>query len=247
MKNFSETTMRVDASKTDIKFNLSLTGILEIMEDAQTIHTGEMKVDAPTLKKYDNAFWVITRNYIHINRLPHFEENLIVGTYPLKPTVIRSERQNYINDADGNNLISGKTEWCALDCDSRKIRTFNSLKTYPRDLQHKTERILSSFPALPNFTPDESDFVYSRLIRTTDLDFNLHVNNVKYANYIIDCFPSSFWMQNSVTDIKIDYLNECKEAETMKLYARQTDNVLFVCGKTEDKTIFSAAAVLKRN
>ena len=69
MKNFFETTMRVDASRTDLRFNISLAGILELMEDAQTIHTGEMKVDAPSFRKNDGAFWVITRSFLHINRL----------------------------------------------------------------------------------------------------------------------------------------------------------------------------------
>lgn len=245
MKNFFETAIRVDTSKTDLQFNLSVVGILEIMQDVQTMHTGEMKVDAPNLRKTDNAFWVITRNYIHVNRLPHWEETVIAGTYPLKPTALRSERQNYINDEEGNLLISGKTEWCTLDCNTRKIRPVNTITCYPMHMEHKTERILNSFPNLAPIGFDESHLSYSRIMRTSDLDFNRHVNNVKYASFIADCFPSEFWENNSITDIKLDYLNECKEGETLNIYALQKDNVLRFAGKTADKTVFTAAIVLK--
>lgn len=245
MKNFFETTMRIDASKTDLQFRLSIAGMLEIMEDVQTLHTDDMKVDAPNLRKTDNAFWVITRNYIHVNRLPRWEENVVVGTYPLKPTALRSERQNYINDAEGNVLISGKTEWCALDCDTRKIRPVNTITCYPTYMEHKTNRILNSFPNIAPVEFGESNLAYSRIMRASDLDFNHHVNNVKYANFIVDCFPSEFWENNSFTDIKLDYINECKEGETLYMYALQKDNVLRFAGKTSDKTIFAAAIVLK--
>ena len=49
MNNYFETEARVDASRTDTLFRLSLLGMLELIEDAETMHTEEMKVDAPTL------------------------------------------------------------------------------------------------------------------------------------------------------------------------------------------------------
>ena len=70
MNNYFETEARVDASRTDTLFRLSLLGMLELIEDAETMHTEEMKVDAPTLYREDGAFWVITRNFLHIERVP---------------------------------------------------------------------------------------------------------------------------------------------------------------------------------
>ena len=245
MKNFFETTMRVDASRTDLRFNISLAGILELIEDAQTIHTGEMKVDAPSFRKNDGAFWVITRTFLHINRLPVWEENVTVGTYPLKPTAIRSERQNYIADANGNMLITGKNEWCALDCVTRKIRPVNTLKSYPHELEHKTERLYTAFPPVSAPEPDDADFVYERRMRVSDLDFNRHVNNVKYTAFIIDCFPASFWEDKTPSDVRIDYLNECREGETLRMYARARDNVLRFTGRTDDRIIFKSVIILK--
>ncbi len=245
MENFFETRMRVDASRINLKFRLSIAGILELMEDAQTIHTDEMHVDAPTFKKNDNAFWVITRTFLHINRLPGWEEPVVVGTYPLKPMAIRSERQNYIKDLDGNILISGKNEWCALDGDTRKLRPMSTLKSYPHDMVHKTEKIYTSFPTVKDIQLSDDDLIYEQIMRTSYLDFNHHVNNVKYAYLIVDCFPSSFWESCEITDIRIDYINECKESEKMQMYAKKEDNVIKFCGKTAEKTIFTAMIIVK--
>lgn len=246
MKNYFETTMRVDASKTDLRFDLSIAGILELLEDVQTRHTDEMKVDAPNMRANDNAFWVITRNYIHIDRMPHWEETVVVGTYPLKPSAIRSERQNYIDDLQGNNLISCKTEWCALDLTTRKLRPVSTITSYPKELVHKTEKRYLSFPATPNVALTCDDFVYSRPMRVTDLDFNMHVNNVRYANYIVDCYPSDFWLSHDVTDIRIDYISECREGELLHMYAKISENTLRFEGKTDDRTIFTAIIIFKQ-
>ena len=112
MNNYFETEARVDASRTDTMFRLSFLGMLELIEDAETMHTGEMNVDAPTLYRKDEAFWVITRNFLHIERAPVWEEKLVVGTYPLPPSLMRCERQNYIKDEKGNLLVTSKTELC---------------------------------------------------------------------------------------------------------------------------------------
>lgn len=250
MKNYFETEARVDASKTDTVFKLSFLGMLELIEDVETMHTGEMKVDAPTLYKKDQAFWVITRNFLHIERAPVWEEKLVVGTYPLQPSLMRCERQNYIKDCRGNLLVTSKTEWCVLDAKTRKLRPVSSLTCYPKDLEHKKERFLTSTLSAKEPEYSAADFKFTNTARYSDLDFNHHVNNAKYVNFIYDCYPSEFWEKADVTDIRLDYLNECREGETMEVYSAQSEytdeqtgkagKLLFFCGKTAEKKIFSA-------
>ena len=198
MNNYFETEARVDASRTDTLFRLSLLGMLELIEDAETMHTEEMKVDAPTLYREDGAFWVITRNFLHIERVPVWEENLIVGTYPLPPSLMRCERQNYIKDQKGNLLVASKTEWCVLDAKTRKLRPVSGLTCYPKDLEHKKERVLISSLSEkePEFLP--ADLKFTHIVRCSDLDFNHHVNNAKYVNFIYDCYPSEFCAKGNI-------------------------------------------------
>ena len=247
MKNYFETESRVDASKTDTMFSLSVIGALELIEDAETMHTDEMHVDAPTMRKTDNAFWVITRNFLHFYKAPVWQEKIIVGTYPLAPSVLRCERQNYIKDENGNLLISGKTEWCVLDGDSRKPRKIASLACYPKDMEYKTERVCYSSPSAkpPVFT--DADLKFSRKAKYSDLDFNHHINNAKYVNFIFDCYPSSFWESVTLRDVEIDYLHECREGEKMSVYSAIEQNTLFFIGKTPDRSVFSAVVTIEEN
>lgn len=250
MNNYFETEARVDASRTDTLFRLSLLGMLELIEDAETMHTEEMKVDAPTLYREDGAFWVITRNFLHIERVPVWEENLIVGTYPLPPSLMRCERQNYIKDQKGNLLVASKTEWCVLDAKTRKLRPVSGLTCYPKDLEHKKERVLISSLSekKPEFLP--ADLKFTHIVRCSDLDFNHHVNNAKYVNFIYDCYPSEFWEKIDVSDMRLDYINECREGETLEVYSTQketsdentgkTRKTVFFLGKTSEKRVFSA-------
>ena len=250
MNNYFETEARVDASRTDTMFRLSFLGMLELIEDAETMHTGEMNVDAPTLYRKDEAFWVITRNFLHIERAPVWEEKLVVGTYPLPPSLMRCERQNYIKDEKGNLLVTSKTEWCVLDAKTRKLRPISSLTCYPKELEHKKERVLASAISEKEPIFSETDLKFTRVVRCSDLDFNHHVNNAKYVNFIYDCYPSEFWEKIDVSDIRLDYLNECREGETLEVYSSQTEmtdestgkslKTVFFLGKTAEKKIFTA-------
>lgn len=245
MKNFLITDGYVEASRTDASFRLSITGMLELIEDVVTLHTNEMHVDAPTLYKEDNAFWVIARSCLHIERTPVWQEKIVVGTHPLPPMLTRCERQSYITDKSGNLLVSSKTDWCALDAETRRPRAVSSLKSYPSDMQHRTDRVYSGSLSvkMPDFS--ENDAKLTQVMRYSDLDFNHHVNNTKYVNFIYDCYPSSFWDNAEIGDVRIDYLHELKEGETLTVYSVIDGKTVFFKGATKEKHIFSAVLVLK--
>lgn len=245
MKNFYEMNTEITATMSDTAFNVKLSAILELMQDAQTFHTKQMNADAQTLKKECGAFWVIRNTKIHFFKLPVWQQRVKVVTYPMKPTLLKGERQNYITDENGNILVAGKSDWCVLDCETRKPRTFPSVSVYPLIMEHKTDRILEGQCNLNKYSCQESDFRYTREIKYSDLDFNHHVNNVKYVDFLTDCFDSGFWEEKTITDFEISYDREIPEGSSIDIYATVRENEIFFCGKNNVADFFKAKIVYK--
>lgn len=247
MENFYSEKSYVTSAMCDTRFSASISGILDLFQNVQTMHTELMGVDAPTMRRADNAFWVLTKYQLHFHSQPRWRQNVVTTTWPSPPSLAKAERQLLLSDEQGNALVSAKAEWCALDCDSRRIRKLSTLSSYPFSMEHKPERVWEGgFLPIPEKLTDE-DYAYSVTIRYSHLDFNGHVNNVKYVPMLADCYSSSFWEGVSISDFEIIYANESREGDLLDVYARKDGNRIVFQGKLRDdgKEIFKALIITK--
>jgi acyl-ACP thioesterase len=246
MNNFYTENCTVTSGLCDTRFNLSLSGMLDIFQNIQTAHTLEMGVDAATLKRKCNAFWAITRTQIHINKLPRWHETITATTWPTPPSLAKAERQLFLLNSSGEQAVTAKCEWCCLDCDTHRIRKLSSITCYP-DMPHRQEKAFEGgfLPITDAFEP--SDLVYTARIRYSHLDFNHHTNNIKYVGILMDCFNAEFWDSVSVSDFEIVYQNESREGDLIDVYSRHMGNKITFSGKrqSDGKDIFKALILLR--
>ena len=47
-----------------------------------------------------------------------------------------------------------------------------------------------------------------------DIDFNGHVTNSRYTDFVMDCFPLEYHQPHSVKSMEINYLNEALPGDT---------------------------------
>ena len=243
--NFYKENLKVTSAMCDTLFSVSISGVLDAFQNAQTAHTMLMGVDAPTMRAKDDAFWVLSKYQLHFFSKPAWNQEIAVTTWPSPPSLVKAERQLFVEDNDGNTLISAKAEWCALGFNDRKIRKLSSLTCYPFDMEHKTEKAWDGGFIPLSKKPDESDYVYSVKVRHSHLDFNRHVNNVKYVSMLTDCYGADFWENVTVSDFEIAYLNESVEGDEIRIFSRKEDNYLYFWGNLADgKEIFRAVIII---
>ena len=66
-------------------------------------------------------------------------------------------------------------------------------------------------------------FIERRTIHYSDLDFNSHMNNVRYIELLVDTHDSSFYKDHHIKSISLNYLKEIKEKETVDIYSNASD------------------------
>lgn len=208
-------------------------------QDVASRHAIFLGVDDFSLLEKDNAMWVITKTKVKINKLPFWNENITIRTWPMGAEGVRCNRCYQILEND-EVMINGITEWVIIDATTRTLRKVEST-SYPNDIDWIKEKSIED--KFRRFKDDftEEDFVYQRLIRSGDIDVTHHTNNVTYVTMLLDTFSVRELESMMLTEIEISYLNETLEGETLSVYRKKTDDgYCFKIVKDNDKVAVMA-------
>ena len=78
-----------------------------------------------------------------------------------------------------------------------------------------------------------------------DIDWNGHLNNVRYMDIIYNAVPIDILKDNLITELQIDYLKECKLNDSIDIYYHKEDESIYIKGDNEGKTAFSSKLRIK--
>ncbi len=236
MKNYLQTTNLINISDVDFNYNLRFDHMLNYLQDVTTLHSYDLKIDRESLIASSNAFWVLTKIKLVFNKLPKWNEETTIKTYPTTITPIRFFREYQLNTKSGANVL-GKSEWCVLDGDTKTIRRSNTI-VYPTEMEH-----LPPNPDIPDFiklreTVTDNDFCFDYTVMNADIDCNRHTNNVVYAKLMLNSFTPTEYDSLNLKGLEINYINQSFHGDTISVYKKCVGDGYYIEGKLQDKTIF---------
>lgn len=227
----------------DTLVRLRTESVFKMFQDIASRHAMFLGVDDFSLLKNDNAMWVVSKTKVKVNKLPLWNDDISVRTWPMGAEGVRCNRCYQIIK-DGEVLINGITEWVIIDASTRTLRKVETT-SYPDDIDWIKEKSIED--KFRRFKDDftEEDFVYKRLIRSGDIDVTHHVNNVTYITILLDTFSVKELENMTLKEIEISYLNESLEGETLSIYKKKTDDgYYFKIMKDDGKTAVMAYIIL---
>lgn len=207
-------TFTVSNNDVDKRFQLKVAAIFRYFQDIALKATEEVGADSISLSK-KNIDWVITRMAVQIKRLPKCNEEITVHTYPGKDMAMLYPRYFYVTDSKGEVIITSSSLWALIDSVSRKV-------IVDRDTITKLPGETSPYElGLPEkiAIPENIDFIENRTIHYSDLDFNCHMNNVRYIELLMDAHDSSFYDNHRVSAISLNYMKEIREKDQASVYS----------------------------
>ena len=203
----------VSNNDVDKYFRLKIPAIFRYFQDVALLATESKGVDSISLSKR-NIDWVITRMTVQIKRLPKCDEEIVVCTHPGKDMAMLYPRYFYIMDAKGEIIVSSSSIWALIDNSTRKVivdrDVISKLPPESYDCQPDLPEKLAESP--------NKRFVEKRTIHYSDLDFNSHMNNVRYVELLMDVHDTAFYDAHSVKRITLNYMRELKEKEAVDVY-----------------------------
>ena len=209
-------------SQCDETLHLSVPAALAVCQDIATLHAGEMGVDGGTFYKKSNAYWVVSRIRLKMLRRPAMLDEITAETWPSAPAGVRCDR-SYLISMGGEHLIEGRSEWTAIDADTRKLVRLEKT-CYPKNLLYREGRALDEDYHRLRDDLQPEDRVMERVVRATDIDFAHHMNNVVYPRMMFDTFPAGYWETHEPRSIEMRFMNECHENETLTIFRRREED-----------------------
>ena len=145
-------------------------------------------------------------------------EDVTVATWPETPGRIRCNRY-YTMTKDGAPMVEAKTEWAIIDLKSGRPQKLSVL--YPDGLEHLTD-IVCAEPFV-RFDDDFSDteILDTYKVRSTDIDFGRHMNNVAYLRALFGTFTCEELDGMAIRDVEIAFKAQSYEGDILTIRRRE--------------------------
>lgn len=243
MKNCHTEKFVVDDIMLDFKEQVPFSEMVKMFQFTTFKHSNSLGLDHVAMLEKSNAFWVVSRIKIVIKKHAGLFDKLSATTWTHPIGLVKAVRDCEIKCK--NSIIAKCTsEWCCLDFDTKKIRKLNSIH-YPELEMVKSDNLQTKFE-LFDVEMRDKDYVYTKTIRSSDLDVNMHTNNLKYNQMVYDAFSVDELKSFNVSEYEIQFVNESKQGDNIEISKTKKANKYYCLGRVGEKIIFKAILKIKK-
>lgn len=240
MKNYLEYNLTTRFDDMGATRQMMPHNVVETFQLCSNNHSDILGVGVEDIRKSCNGKWVVLKAKFEFDRLPAINEDLIVSTWPLQTRLLFP--RCFELKQGTNSLVRGRMEYGVISEETGKL----ILPKYVGELgieQFLPSGMKDDTYSNASCTFDETDLVYTRVIRLSDLDYNKHGNNIAYIKMAQDCFTYNEYSALNIKALEMYYSNQCFEGDEVHLYKKYIDNKCIIQAKTQDKEIFKAVFV----
>jgi acyl-ACP thioesterase len=216
---------KIHVYETGPDSKLNLVSLFNYLQDIASDHAVILGFGRDDLMKYNN-FWALSRMYAEINLWPEWGDSIIVTTYPNGTDKLFALRNYEISYPDGKHIAFATSSWLILDYSTRRIqRPEAALSHFNRHAEMGESPL--RYASKLEFAEGEAKNSDPFKVKISDLDINLHTNNVKYLHWINDLYSLDFIKQNSIHSTEINYLSESFYNDEVFVQTRTDNNRLY--------------------
>ncbi len=163
--------------------------------------------------------WVLTRFKLVVDRYPDWGGKAGVETWAKGKDGPFYVRDYWLKDATGEVIGRATSSWAVLAADTHKPETKDIfVGQFPQrpDREALGEK-MTKLPAV-----EEPDFLSGYRVRWSDLDFNRHVNSMRYVEWILNGLDEATRFGRTFRSMEVNYLAETLLGEDIEIRVRKT-------------------------
>lgn len=156
--------------------------VADWLQEAATLHAAALGFSHHAMARAGVA-WVLSRMCIRITRYPARTETVQVRTWPTERNKRRAGRDFSLTGEDGSVFATATTAWVALDLATRRLGTMPDfvLEAFPDNQERACDFTGKALSRL-----EQPAYTANLAARTSDADWNGHVNNVKLLQWALE-------------------------------------------------------------
>lgn len=174
--------------------------------------------------------WVVTKQSLHLDEPIRCGDKVKLETIPGKASRVIFPRYYFVTRDDGNVIGKCSSIWTLIDIDKRRI-------VMPRKIglgyDSENAKMLLEEPEDIDTSVD-FEFIETRQVRYSDVDYNQHMNNTMYIDWALDLIDIDYHREKFICDASIQYKKEIMPKENVKLYKFEKDQQIIVKGLNEN-------------
>ncbi len=222
MNDIGVTDITVGFGDVDASDRLTLSRVFDYFQEGAIRHADSLGAGREDLAEKGQA-WILSRISVVVERRPKFREQITVRTWPRGCEKLFARRDYDILDADGSILARGRSGWLVLDIEKRRpLRPQPVVEPLPKneglDALDETANPATREGLLPAGT---------RIPCYSDIDYNGHVNNARYVQWIQDITDADRLIRADGMRLDLSYLSETKLGEEAALFKAVLDDSSF--------------------
>lgn len=229
----------------NVNNRISIPMLINILILASEHQNENLGLDQTYLIDHYDVGWVVTSYSIHINQLPRKDSVVKMTTRGTSYNRYFAFREFGLHDQDGQELVKVESIWVLMNEQTRKITPIDDtiIAPYQSEKVKRVPRLTR--PERIESGADVSAKEYQ--VRWSDIDFNGHVNNSRYPEWMLDSLPMAFLNEHEPGNIDIRFENEVKYGNrvTSSVLVDSSDNAkIKTVHEIKSNDVLSASATI---
>ena len=198
--------------------SIKLRSLLDYFQDTAELAVNDIEGSAVELAAKGYA-WVLTKYEIDFTgRLPMLDEKFFVHTFHDPSHGYNTLRVFQVEAQNGTPLVYAKTSWLLLDLAAG--RPVKAIAHIPGIAERDTESINPEFRDIP----DDENVIHEavRTVKFHELDYNSHVNNAVYFEWMFDESPVDF-ISHEIKSVSASFRSGAKFNEKVAIHISKLD------------------------
>lgn len=166
--------------------------------------------------------WVVVQYHMDIKKMPKLGQMLKVSTRATSYNKYFFYRDFWIDDMDGNNMVSLESTFVIIDVKERKM--ISAADRLDNLFGAEEINSIKRFPRLKE--PKDYDIKKPQQIGYYNIDVNRHVNNSYYFDWMVDSLGIDFVESHTIKSMDIKYEKELNINSKPIVFAKVEDDGL---------------------
>lgn len=208
----------IGAGACDPSGRLSLVGALTLIEDAVTATMAKLELDGFTVRRKYGALMVFSKNHLKFLQDLNWQDKITVECFFSSCSVARLNADVCVKK-NGKIAMYARTEICAVDAVNGRIRRMEAV-----GVKQQVKVVCAPYDLVWNAMDGEGKLKDTVTVRTGNIDYAGHTNNVEYIRLLLDTLSLEEWRTMAPKELQVTYLNQSFLGDVLSIYA--TDNLL---------------------
>lgn len=186
-----------------------------------------------------NLTWVLSRLVLEIDSRPEQFAEFNLTTWVNQNTRLVSTRNFTLAYPDGTLFCRSLSQWCMLDLVRRVPVSLESIEEL-----YNPYICPEPSPCEPplRLRAIEADVVSEHKVVYSDIDFNSHMNTMRYIALMVDMLDIELIKSNRPLRIDVHFMNECVYGQLLKVGMQSAENQTFFEVVREDGVVACRAS-----